>query len=296
MNESTEPVVGERREIKRNANLKDITGRRCGNLKVVGPAPGRWDGQKWEVMWRLRCDCGNLTEVRGRCLYRTKSCGCIIGKVSTPKLLWKRFNRFSVIAGPRYSGKASEWLCRCDCGTEKWVEGNQIQSGNTKSCGCLKKEVASERFKTHGASGTKLYDTYSRIKARTTNPNNQDFHHYGGRGILMCQEWIDSFEAFAAHLGEPPSPKHSVDRIDNERGYEPGNVRWATQAEQVRNTRRVVRVKVGDEVLCLKDACEKLGLSYKAMIQRTHRGMSVEEAMAKPLRPVRPKGSKVTAR
>jgi hypothetical protein len=110
-----------------------------------------------------------------------------------------------------------------------------MRSGNTKSCGCLAADV---RTKNGQTSMPEYRHWRSMIKRCSAPPSWKDYHSYGGRGIRVCQEWLDSFEAFAAHIGPRPSPRHSVDRIDNDRGYEPGNVRWATHSQQLRNTRR----------------------------------------------------------
>lgn len=91
---------------------------------------------------------------------------------------------------------------------------------------------------THGKTGTPLYARYKQIKQRTMNPNSKNYHNYGGRGITMCREWRESYTAFLAYMGEPPTPKHTIERIDNDKGYEPGNVRWATYSEQLMNQRQ----------------------------------------------------------
>ena len=90
---------------------------------------------------------------------------------------------------------------------------------------------------THGRTGTAMYARYKQIKQRTGNPNSKNYHNYGGRGITMCEEWRQSYTAFLAYMGEPPFPKATIERIDNDKGYEPGNVRWATYAEQIYNQR-----------------------------------------------------------
>jgi hypothetical protein len=134
------------------------------------------------------------------------------------------------------------------------MAGNLV-SGHTKSCGCLNAELASERGSIPGAleearknhpikhdqagnGETKAYRAWASMKTRCYNPRTHYYHHYGGRGIRMCDEWVDDFAAFYNYLGDPPSLRHSVDRIDNDGNYEPGNVRWATSAEQRHNQRK----------------------------------------------------------
>lgn len=136
---------------------------------------------------------------------------------------------------------AQRWLCRCDCGNETVAIAGNLRIGSTGSCGCLHREIVTARSTKHGKSFTPVHNIWRAAKDRCHNPRQKKYHLYGGRGIFMCEEWRNDFTAFEEHLGPRPSPKHSVDRIDNERGYEPGNIRWATQTEQVRNSRRWVK-------------------------------------------------------
>ncbi len=133
------------------------------------------------------------------------------------------------------------WRCRCDCGTERNLLSNNLVIGNTLSCGCLRREVIRQRNLTHGESAgghlTAEYRAWQSIRRRCFDPRHPDYHNYGGRGILMCDEWRNCYQAFLAHVGRRPSPKHSIDRINNELGYQPGNMRWATSIEQIVNRR-----------------------------------------------------------
>lgn len=137
---------------------------------------------------------------------------------------------------------AQRWLCRCDCGTETIAIAGNLRIGSTRSCGCLHREELIARATKHGDARRGAISAVNGIwrsaKDRCHNPRHNKYHLYGGRGILMCDEWREDFAAFRDHLGPRPSLRHSVDRIDNDRGYEPGNVRWATQSQQMRNTRR----------------------------------------------------------
>lgn len=154
----------------------------------------------------------------------------------------KRFGKLTVRRqdGTNRHGKAV-WLCSCDCGGETRVVGSDLTSGHTRSCGCLHVDEVRSRMTTHGqarhSTRSSLYHVWSQMKSRCTNPKNAGYPNYGGRGIRVCDEWARSFEAFAAHMGERPSPAHSIDRIDNDGNYEPGNVRWATPKEQRHNRR-----------------------------------------------------------
>ena len=153
----------------------------------------------------------------------------------------KTYGRLSVLGlSPEQWGKHKRWLCRCECGTLCIVAGGQLRKGKTRSCGCLNLESLQSRA-THGkcvGGHRRVYRIWNAMRQRCHNPNQPHYERYGGRGITVCDEWRKSFEAFYRDMGDPPSPDHSIDRIDNDRGYEPGNCRWATAAQQNRNQRK----------------------------------------------------------
>jgi hypothetical protein len=155
-------------------------------------------------------------------------------------LTGQRFSRLVVLGfGEARSYGTKIWICKCDCGNLANVSGQGLISGKTRSCGCLKTENAKTLFTTHGQSQTPEYRSWASAKNRVTNPNNAGWEDYGGRGITMCQEWLNDFQAFYDYIGPKPEPKikYSIDRINNDGNYEPGNVRWATRYEQVTNVR-----------------------------------------------------------
>lgn len=149
-----------------------------------------------------------------------------------------KFGRWTVIA-PSTSSRSGErrWECICDCGRSKVVVASNLRKGISLSCGCLMREQIAERNRKHGGKGTPEYNAWNAAVQRCHRKSHPAFKNYGGRGITMCAEWRHNFAAFLEHIGPRPSPRHSLDRIDNDRGYEPGNVRWVTWDVQASNRR-----------------------------------------------------------
>lgn len=152
----------------------------------------------------------------------------------------QRFGRWTVLrwdeTKPRGGGLAHYWVCRCECGTVRSVRASQLRTGRSASCGCAGQEKNVQRLTKHGMYGTPTYQCWQAMIRRTCNAGSHEWSRYGGRGITVHPDWRD-FEAFLRDMGERPSPAFSLDRINNEGNYEPGNVRWATAREQQHNTR-----------------------------------------------------------
>ena len=193
----------------------------------------------------------------------------------------QRFGRWTILerALNKREGIQAAWFCRCDCGVGRVVPGARLRSGQSRSCGCLRDELAASRGTTHGWSASSVYVCWTLLIQRCTNPNNTLWHRYGGRGI-ECR--FTSFEQFRVELGPRPSPRHTCDRIDNEGHYEPGNVQWSTQKEQARNRSSNRLITWRGKTQCLAAWADELSIPYKTLHARLSHGWSVEKALTTP--------------
>ncbi len=195
-------------------------------------------------------------------------------------LAGRRFGRWTVLSQAKRSKSGTLWLCRCDCGAEQTVLANSLRRGTSKSCGCAKGALITERKTRHGQAGTNVYRIYGLIRHRCTNPSCQAWKRYGGAGV-ECR--FESFEHFISVMGPRPSLDHSVDRYPNRRGhYEPGNVRWATARQQQRNRTNNHELTWQGRTQCIAAWAEELGLGRTTIPKRLKRGWSVERALSTP--------------
>lgn len=151
-----------------------------------------------------------------------------------------RFGRLVVLERAANRKDRVAWFCLCDCGTQVVVRGDHLKSGNTMSCGCLHSEIAGmdikKRSTTHGMRKSPTYTSWLTMRERCNNPKNEHYNYYGGRGIRVHSDWDKSFTSFWFYMGDRPAGM-TIDRIDPDGNYEPGNVRWATASEQRANQR-----------------------------------------------------------
>jgi hypothetical protein len=156
-------------------------------------------------------------------------------------LTGNRYGKLRVISlMPSEKGIPTRWMCKCDCGNDHPARAGNLQSGQTKSCGCARPQFDGSN-KTHGQSRSREYILWSTMKARCANPNREEYSRYGGRGIRVCDRWRgpNGFENFMADMGPRPSPQHTVERNDNDGNYEPSNCTWSTRKEQHKNRIRM---------------------------------------------------------
>ena len=188
-----------------------------------------------------------------------------------------RFDRWTVLeAASQRRTKAVMWLCRCDCGTTREVSGSALRGGHSTSCGRCRPKAGPVK---HGMTGTPLYRKWLSMIGRCTLPSQAGYSRYGGRGIEVCARWRE-FENFAADMSDSFVPGLTLDRIDSDGNYEPGNCRWVTQKQQMLNTSRNRVLTWSGKSQTVAEWAEELGLNRTTLNVRLHRGWSVARALS----------------
>ena len=205
-------------------------------------------------------------------------------------LTGRQFGRLAVISFSHMTkDRKSVWRCKCNCGNQTDLIGHYLCRGHrpVRSCGCLLREIVRKNNMIHGhAIGgirSAEYTSWSGLKQRCTNKKHHGYKSYGGRGIKICKRWRNSFKNFFDDMGRKPSPKHTLDRINNDRGYFPSNCRWATAKQQGRNRRNNKKITFQGERLCLSAWAEKLSICYPTLQARLRTGWSIEKTLTCPL-------------
>lgn len=170
--------------------------------------------------------------------------------------------------------------CKCACGRSHIATSSNLRSGKTKSCGCIRKEQ--NNHVTHGGTGSLTHTRWLVMRRRCSDSNAAGYENYGGRGIKVCERWMD-FSAFLADMGECP-PGMTIDRIEPDGHYEPGNCRWATKLTQARNTRANRVLEFNGQAKCLEEWAEEYGMSSRSLMSRLRLGWPVEKALTTPIR------------
>jgi hypothetical protein len=195
----------------------------------------------------------------------------------------KRFGMIRVISRGWDEKGHIFWNCECDCGKKTRVQGDNLKSGNTRSCGCQFRINSALASITHHMTGSKVYRAWSSMKMRCTNPNNKRYSSYGARGITFDPAW-EVFENFYRDMGDPPSSNSSIERKDVNANYCKENCCWIPRRLQALNTRSNRRITYRGETKCLTEWCRVLGLSHSMLNHRLRAGESFESAISRPRR------------
>lgn len=194
----------------------------------------------------------------------------------------QRFGRLVALFREPLPNRNSFWRCICDCGREKSLRIGDLRRGETKSCGCT------QYVKGHGGRRTRLYGIWSKMLWRCSNPNCGTYDRYGGRGITVCDEWKKDFAAFRVWATSHGYAEHlTIDRIDNDGPYAPGNCRWISQREQCLNKSDSRFLTHEGETLTLSEWATRYGLNHTCISRRIDRGWSVARALTQPPRVTR---------
>ena len=280
------------------SNFKDLQGQRFGSLIVIKRVENKiTKGGKPVTQWLCKCDCGEETIATTQRLTtgHTTSCGC---KVKQNKgshfedLTGQRFNRLTVI---RYLDKSERtvrtynWLCQCDCGKTVKANANKLKNGLQQSCGCLKEERKYEignLNKKYKYSNKRLYGVYKSMLSRCYDEKHREYKNYGGRGIAVCEDWRNDYDAFAEWALNAGYDMHAeyggctIDRKDVDGNYEPDNCTWITNAEQQNNRRDNVVIAYKGEEHNMKEWATLLNVSYDSLWYYIRaRGKTLEEFM-----------------
>jgi hypothetical protein len=274
----------EKYPIKRN----DITGIRFGRLVAIKEAEKRIFKSGVRYYWLCKCDCGNEKVIAKSALINGSivSCGCYHKESAAKRrheqakdITGMRFGKLTAIRQYKYENNRSYWLCQCDCGKESIVDKRSLTGGFTKSCGCLNREVTRTRSITHGESSTRLYNIWVNMRRRC---NSLKFERYCKRGISVCNEW-NTYEIFRDWaLSNGYADNFTIDRIDNDKGYEPSNCRWVTAKEQAYNRSSNRYIEYNGERHTLKEWSEKTGLALTTICERLRRGWSIKDTITLP--------------
>lgn len=255
----------------------DITNKKFGRLLVLSRANERnADG----ILWHCLCDCGTKKLISGKGLRSgsSTSCGCYFKEVQkgfgnkvAVDLTGKKFTLLKAIECIGVGKDNSRiWLCDCDCGNKKEVSAAALVKKHVKSCGCLVVKYSKER--------NRVWNIWNLIRNRCNNKKLKMYKHYGEKGIKICDRWLD-FNNFYQDMGNPPSLKHSIDRIDYKGNYEPSNCRWATLKEQMNNMSTNRKITYNGETKNLQEWANLINVNHKTLSDRIDKhGWSIEKA------------------
>lgn len=260
---------------------------------------GRVSGNGAKAKRWFRCDCGTerLAQEYDVRVGKSKSCGCLSDEAAAVRgkaiagrfAVGDRIGRL-VIVSDEYESRRNgrHWKCVCDCGAEVMAAQSSLSSGQNVSCGCYSREKAKLVNTIHGHNSWKeppssTYNSWRGAKERCTKPDHIGYSRYGGRGITMCPRWTDSFAAFLKDMGPKPTPQHTLERMDGNKGYEPGNCCWASRQEQANNKSNNRFYEYDGKRLTLREWSDLTGVTYAALYSRINGlGWSLERAFKTP--------------
>lgn len=261
----------------------DITGQKFGRLAAISHF--RKEGR---IKWYCICDCGGstITGLQNLKSGKTQSCGCLqrerTSQANFKDLTGKRFGKLTVISIHGKAGEKNTYLCQCDCGNKIVVLGNNLVSGATNSCGCIRRETTRKLKLSHGKHGTRLYTCWKNMLNRCNDPKNKEYKNYGARGISVCEEWRDFNSFFKWATSNGYSDSLTIDRINVNKGYSPDNCRWADLHTQARNKTNNRVFSLNGETMVLEDWSKRLGVDSSTIRCRLKQGWSIEDALTKP--------------
>lgn len=266
--------------------LIDLTGQKFGRLKVICKDEGKYNCAKWIC----ECDCGKRVSVASSTLRGgvQVSCGCYsrehASQIHTENLAGQRFGRLVVLYRVSDVGQPVKWHCVCDCGNEINVLAGSLKSGATQSCKCLLAESTGDRSRKHGMYKSRQYRIWMDMKMRCYDKKSASYIDYGGRGITVCDEWLNSFETFNKWLNDNNySDELSIDRIDVNGNYNPDNCRMANSYVQANNTRKNRHLIIAGVDKTVAEWAEIVGINPNTIYGRLFNGWSARDAVFKPL-------------
>lgn len=197
-------------------------------------------------------------------------------------IVGQQFGRLTVVERAGSDGYNSLWKCQCSCSLDVvvTVSSSNLRKGTTTSCGCLQRESAKARHTTHGKRGSRIYTIWRAIKQRCYDSSRPEYPNYGGRGIAMDPQWKESFEAFHADVGDPPSDRHTLDRRDNDGPYTKANCRWRTMKEQQNNRRNnLPHLTFNGKTQSIVEWAKELGMNPSTLRTRFRLGWATNEIL-----------------
>lgn len=244
--------------------------------------------------WKLTCECGgngvrNEPQLRSG---QSTDCGC--GRAFKPIEEGARFGKLTSLREAPADDGRRKTICRCECGAEVSVLNFSLRAGRSQSCGSAScrspmpahaRSAIGDANRTHGMTGTPEYQAWRAAIDRCERKANKAYDRYGGRGIAVCSEWRESFEAFYRDMGPRPSRRHTLERVDNSEGYGPGNCEWREWEPQNRNRRNTVMVEWRGMTVPLAKIAARAKIDYGNLYRRVFQlGWDIEKAIQRPLK------------